>query len=172
MSRDEIVCKAQQDMLEKCIVISIMDPGITVELNNDNIVDILRLGFNDVEKIVPMTKAMCTSDGDKIKEFIDKYKDEVSNIIVHCAMGQSRSAAVGAALQLCLNGDDRCIWGNDEYNPNIRCYDITTRAFGMRLSRQVIQEKKKVRAGASEVAQSKSMNDYGVTLNDMFGRLK
>lgn len=53
----------------------------------------------------------------------------ISAIVVHCDAGQSRSAAVAAALSVIYNdGDDRQFWGTDQmygakmYSPNRLVY--------------------------------------------------
>ena len=53
-------------------------------------------------------------------EFIQKLDVEV--IYVHCLMGQCRSAAVAAALEKALTGDDSKYFGNGPYRPNMLVY--------------------------------------------------
>ena len=56
----------------------------------------------------------------QILDFIEKYKNEVDLIVVHCEAGISRSAGVAGALSLIYNGTDEYYFKH--YLPNILCY--------------------------------------------------
>ena len=61
-------------------------------------------------------------DAKQILNAVEKYKDSVEEIIVHCDAGFSRSPAVAAALSLWLNGDDSEFFDRNHYCPNTWVY--------------------------------------------------
>lgn len=61
------------------------------------------------------------SDGESIVDLVLAHAD-ARRIVIHCTAGKSRSAAVAAALHLVLNGNDKPIFGNPQYRPNILVY--------------------------------------------------
>lgn len=135
MGRYEIIRLSQLNKLPKdCIVISINDTGYTTDLINKNIRDILVLEFDDIDSDYDRLKAMTYDDGIKIREFINKYKDSVVNIIIHCTAGVSRSAGVACGIALYLNGTDEYIWRSKRYLPKRKCYEITASSFGITIS--------------------------------------
>lgn len=142
MSRYEIIQLSKLNKLPKdCIVISINDTGHTTELTDKNIKDILVLEFDDIDSDYDKLKAMTYDDGVKIKEFINKYKDSVVNIIIHCTAGVSRSAGVACGVALYLNGTDDYIWSSKKYLPQKRCYEITSSSFGITVSEEEYKSK-------------------------------
>ena len=89
--------------------------------NNNNIVDIFRMSFNDLDKDINNAKAPVQEDFTGLKTFVDKYKDY--DIIVHCAAGVSRSA--GTALAICQYLDIKTnIDTSPNYIPNRLCYRL------------------------------------------------
>ena len=82
--------------------------------SNDNCLDKLFLKFDDVSYKTQETLAyydsvaysMIKEDAIKILDFVFKYKDDVNDIIIHCAAGISRSPAVAVALSEILNGKE------------------------------------------------------------------
>lgn len=114
----------------KTIVISISNCGqgdaFIIPNNVSNIVDVLHLKFNDTESSSLIDGGMTKEDARKIKEFVDRHMEnkDFNSIIVHCGAGQSRSAGVAAALHVYLNGNDRPIFNNRQYTPNMWCYRL------------------------------------------------
>ncbi len=114
------------------LVISITDP--TKELNvfakNPNIVSILRLQFDDTDPDILWDNEilMSKNDAEKIKKFIDFFKDKAECLVVHCEAGISRSAGVMAAIQKYLVGTDEAIFNNRRFSPNMHCYRLTLNA--------------------------------------------
>jgi predicted protein tyrosine phosphatase len=90
---------------------------------------ILRLQFDDVVTESEDKRCIKAEDAHKIKEFVEKYKDSVDRIIVHCKAGTSRSPGIAAAIINVLDGDDMPIFSNREYFPNMKCYREVLRAF-------------------------------------------
>jgi len=58
----------------------------------------------------------------EVVDFVLESKDLVHTIICHCDAGISRSAGMGAAISLILNGSDKEIFNNGQYRPNIDVY--------------------------------------------------
>ena len=82
-------------------VISITDHDIP-DVRLTNATHVLRLKFLDVETITcDMRKDLCYQDkhGLEIRSFIDHLPESVTRLVVHCAMGVSRSAAVALAIE-------------------------------------------------------------------------
>lgn len=112
---------------ENCVMISIRNiksepPMFAV---NSHIQDILSLVFDDEEN---QTIGMNYIQANLISKFVDKWKDKVDLIIVHCEAGVSRSAGVAAAIGKYLNNDDTFIFKNRRYVPNMNCYRLTLNA--------------------------------------------
>ena len=57
-----------------------------------------------------------------IWQFVQRWRNEVETIIVHCEQGMSRCPAVAAAICKVLGGDDRRFI--HEYVPNRYVYDL------------------------------------------------
>lgn len=67
-------------------------------------------------------KDLCQpEDAKKVIDLVEAHP-EAKEILVHCTAGKSRSAAVAAALHKVLNGDDKVIFENPRYRPNMRVY--------------------------------------------------
>jgi len=138
------VCVKSQKMAEEygsgkneetSILISIAakgDPSAAVKCSEDNkIKDILFLKFNDTDNPDEENGHIVDADAEKIRDFVEKYKDDesIDTIIVNCGAGQSRSAGVAAAILMYLTGSDRQIFDNPIYTPNKLCYRTVLKAF-------------------------------------------
>lgn len=75
------------------IIISINDP-LSIANLKEGWLDILPLTFNDINIKIDDYLVFNKDDAGKIIDFVEKYKEEGSVIIVHCYAGISRSAAV------------------------------------------------------------------------------
>lgn len=116
---------SQEIHIEKSIVISIaavgQDDAKISCTNENNIKDILFMHFNDVSNEED-EGAITKSDAEKIKEFVNRYKDsDIDQIIVHCVAGQCRSAGVASAISLYLLGTDENVYANTHCVPNALC---------------------------------------------------
>lgn len=111
---------------ESSVVISIASKQMSrakVFKNDDNkIIDILFLSFNDTDMNTTESGCISSNDAESIKQFVQKYSDDVDTIIVQCEAGQSRSAGVAAALMKYLWNNDTAIFNNRKYTPNRLCY--------------------------------------------------
>lgn len=133
---------ARENLDEKIIIISITDKGERCPkfAENKNILDILKLRFDDVEAWEYSSIDSCKSggvvehlmsdaDAQSIIAFVNKYVNSVDRIVVHCNYGVSRSAAVCAAIMFLLNENDSKVFCNDNYEPNIYCYRTVLQAY-------------------------------------------
>lgn len=113
---------------EDCVIISINEhySEIPVFAFNEKIQDILTLFFDDKEDDV---NGMNKNQARAVVNFVNKWKEKVNLIIVHCGAGISRSAGVAAAIGKYLNGDDTFVFNNPKYIPNRNCYRQTLNAF-------------------------------------------
>lgn len=85
------------------------------ETDNENIRHIEYLQFDDIDtaESVHGLKPMSDEDAGCIVDALLQYVDEVSQIIVHCDAGYSRSPAVAAALAKALRESDEEFFGHD-----------------------------------------------------------
>lgn len=117
----------------KTAIISITDTDkadVIFEKNEINrIRAILKLKFDDVERDSKDLHCITKDDAEKIVNFINKNKNKVDKIIVHCEAGVSRSAGVGAAIMKAINGDDWVVFNNPTMCPNMKCYRTVLNAF-------------------------------------------
>lgn len=92
-------------------------PGVQ---ENDSMQGRLNLQFHDAD--VPKDGEVLFDEA-MAKKVLDFYAEQealdTSVIYVHCLMGQSRSAAVAAALTKALTGDDSLYFRPGPYKPNM-----------------------------------------------------
>ncbi len=126
--RDAIAFSKETDILP-CVMISIRNPGDAdvCFAENPGIKAILHLKFYDSEE--ELFGSMQMSDAEAIAAFVNEWKDEVEEIVIHCHEGVSRSAGICAALMKHMNGNDSEIWQDKiHYRPNRRCYEFVMSA--------------------------------------------
>ena len=111
------------------IWISICDPDRkpSKPYQNDYHQGTLQLMFSDIsdytilakmhERGKKYVKIMEYGHADQIVNFVNKHKDSIELILVHCEAGISRSAGCAAALDLWLNKQDT-ISNDPRYFPN------------------------------------------------------
>ncbi len=124
MSKIEAIEFSKVEDILPCIIISITNPG-DEDIKfypNSQIKDILSIKFFD--SIDDLPDAMREEDALKIKNFIDKWKNKIQHIVIHCEEGISRSAGVAKALMLYLNNNNQEILNNKRYYPNERCFRL------------------------------------------------
>ena len=136
MSRAAIEKYAESPMNEKTAVISITDSGTEFaelknmpdyihrvafdDVDNDVIVDETRKGASDEERRATEIKYNMFSDGQAkdMAEFYFSVCDKVELIICQCEHGQSRSAAVAAAILEYRSRRGITVFSHDSYYPN------------------------------------------------------
>lgn len=109
-------------------IISINDIGLSRPLfyPNPNIFESLYLYFDDEDTGLT---AITEADGNKIADFVLKWKDKIETLFVHCGAGVSRSSGVAAAILKFMTDDDFQIFNNKIFHPNMRCYRTVLNAF-------------------------------------------
>lgn len=171
MGKDECSLFSKKDLTEDYIIISINDTGYDTNIyENKHIIDKLKLWFDDITYIIPVEPdlvLMSIEDTQKIKDFIDTYKDEVTNIIVHCTAGISRSGAVGCTLARYLNNDDEYLLATGQYIPNKHVYKLMCEILRLDYSEGLFKEKLRVRNKGNR-NNLKGYGDYGISIDDMF----
>lgn len=120
------------DIIPKTAIISINTPEdkFNTFAKRKDIVDVLYLSFHDIgmrdAKGIQMTEA----DALKVVDFVFKCTDlGVEELWVHCDAGISRSSGVAAAILKYLTGDDKRIFNNPRYCPNLICYRLVLDKF-------------------------------------------
>ena len=115
------------------IVISIYDP----EREKPNVKHqaglraVLQLAFHDAEPTGSPTldRQLTMMSDDQAREiwrFVDRHKDAVGTVVVHCEGGISRSPAVAAALCARLGGDEAHFF--QAFQPNGHVYRLVRNA--------------------------------------------
>ena len=126
MSRNEAKSESYK-LSARTLFISITDPDkdpvVFCKAPHSAVIAVCRISFDDVDqKKKPEDILMSDEDAQKIKKYVERYKDKVEQIIVHCEAGVSRSAGTMAAIMEWLEGDKFSIWNNPRYTPNRHCY--------------------------------------------------
>lgn len=174
MSKHEAVLYDMKDIKEDTIVISINCPNENTHVfKNPKIIETTYVYFDDLteEQVVKHNiqniTLMNLDQAKDIKESIDRNPN-IYNIIVHCAMGVSRSGAVGCVLARYLNGDDLYLFNKGKYNPNELCYKLMCEAFNLEFNKDDFKRKCKLSSKVCEKQLGKIYSDYGLTLDDVF----
>lgn len=97
--------------------------------------DLTESGLEDAEKRHPdwigHMKLIDDKDAMQIKEFINHVCTlDIDLLIIHCRAGQSRSAAVAAAVSKVLCHDDSAYFNDPRYTINMTVYKKILKAFG------------------------------------------
>ena len=144
MSRSDAITYSYHHFPERTVIISINDAiGPRAHFaDNDQIIDVLSLFFDDVDR--PNKDAITDSDAEKIVDFVNRYKNTVDQVVVHCSAGISRSAGVAAALMNMLGQDDSVIFDNPVYCPNMTCYRAVLNAANLPIVENEVQEKEEL----------------------------
>lgn len=168
LSKVECVQYSARELDDNCIIISINDSNYTTTIcHNPKIKGILNLEFDDIPKTVNGLKLMTKSDTEQIKSFIDKYKQDVFDIVIHCTAGISRSGAVGCCLARYLNGDDLYLFLTGKYLPNEYIYKELCETLGLDFDLKIFNEKLRL---SNQVCKEKlkSYGKLGLDLSNMF----
>ena len=135
MSRSTCERYCSQNHTKTAIIVSIKSswdkvPPHLYLTEQNKIIDILYLSFDDITYEDDPRFAMTEEDGEQVAKFINKYYDRTDTIIVHCDGGVSRSAGVCAAIMRVKEGSDSPVFDNRAKHPNMTCYLRTLRGFG------------------------------------------
>ena len=111
--------------------------------------NVLFLRFIDTEEIDdPMRFRQ--SDAERICGFLSR-EDANEDLFVCCDSGESRSAAIAAAVQLAVGEDDLDIWKSTDYHPNGLVFRMMCSALKLDLSEEEIRRRKDINDAAIHV---------------------
>jgi len=121
-------------------VISISTPGDEPPKfpNNKLLKYLLPLSFYDIDPASWETSELeiykngifSEKQAKQIIEFVYKIEEvEIDTMLIHCDAGVSRSAGVGAAVELIMNGSDKTVFNNRKFVPNRFVYRTIINTF-------------------------------------------
>lgn len=142
-SIDEAIEYSYSNINKKIAIVSITcldDTLPNFNKENDKILDILELHFNDIERPYKDYQIPKKEDFENLKSFIDNYKNQVDEIVVHCHAGISRSSATASAICRYLDIDDSFIWDSYLYSPNKLVFQLAIESLDVELSFDKIEE--------------------------------
>lgn len=123
---------------EPTLIVSISSTDDTIpemleQAQNNMVRHVEFLQFDDIDISEPIGRLipMSEDDANQIINAFLRYKDTVSQIIVHCDAGYSRSPAVAAALCIAFGMSDAEFFG-PSYCPNMHVYRTMLRALEKR----------------------------------------
>ena len=137
MNRRGIIERAKRPFTDTTAIVSITDVGYPFAELEHQPQYRLEVAFNDVDGDVFLDELGANPTIEEVRALEEKYQTlsdeqavhiaqfyfdaasaEVDTFIVQCEYGQSRSAAVVAALREFMNGDGIRIFADDRYYPN------------------------------------------------------
>lgn len=89
--------------------------------NDPNRVDILRMGFDDVEFVRDFQKPLTVEQAKQIWNFVAEIWGQVQLLMIHCHAGISRSPAIGKAISDVYQPDFSSYF-DQLYSPNRLAY--------------------------------------------------
>lgn len=100
------------------------------DVDNDIFTDELPKNYSDTEKkeVEEKYHMFKKSDAEQISSFYLTYKDDIDILICQCEHGQSRSAAVAAAILEFISKSGIDVFANDLYFPNKVVFRKTLKA--------------------------------------------
>lgn len=75
----------------------------------------------------------------QIRSFTERLYERITTLYICCDSGESRSAALEAAILRCFGENEMKIWNDPKYHPNPLVYRIQCAAFGRPVSRIGLQ---------------------------------
>lgn len=100
------------------------------KINGVKRMDMIRLSFSDADKVgdvepaygmkVEQKNLFCKTQAKQILDFVEKNKDKIEVLMVHCLAGSCRSPAIAAAISKIYTGDDA--WYFKAKTPNRLVY--------------------------------------------------
>lgn len=135
MSQDNAI-KYSKETSNNILIVSITSNiNEKVNFEGNNIHNIFRMYFNDIEYDIGLYKAPSKNDFMGLKNFLDKnLNDSIDEVVVHCHAGISRSSACASAITRYLKMDDTNIWRSDKYIPNKLVYILSLNELGINIS--------------------------------------
>ena len=97
-------------------------------------------------------RAFNSETAKKIVDYVRNLPKNLDTLFVCCDAGQSRSAAMAAAIMRANGGDDMCIWNSPKYCPNSLVYKTLCDCFGIMLTGCELDNKQLINRQALENA--------------------
>lgn len=124
-----------EEFQENTAIISITQPDEddVVFADNEYIKCVFRMRFYDIVSEIRSSgiSPAYQEDFDGLKEFVDSLENfEIEHLVVHCAAGKSRSAAVAAAINEYLDLGEH-IWDCPSFYPNMHVYKLACKELGI-----------------------------------------
>lgn len=90
----------------------------------------LCMEFDDTT-IESSARSFTLRKAEEIRNFIDSLEKDIVVLYICCDSGESRSTALCAAIMRYTKVNDKNIWNNPYYHPNILVYKMQCKAFGL-----------------------------------------
>ena len=90
-----------------------------------------------------------------IRDFVLSLKDEITDLYICCDSAESRSPAIAAAILTVYGFSDDCVWKNPFYAPNVLVYQRICNAFGVNITKRLIDKKMHINEQAYRFAQER-----------------
>lgn len=158
---------------EQIQLISIIDTGEEIDFKTNPSISLLKLYFDDITpkfvKLDSKCKLISLTQTEIIKETIDDcVENNITNIVIHCTAGISRSGSVGCILARYLNGDDMYLFQTGKYLPNEYVYELMCETFELTFNQEEFKRRLKISSKKCH-EDLKGYGDFGINLDDMFG---
>ena len=135
MGRERLEMISQFPFSANCAVISITDTDAEPVRLRNSPEHLLRVSFDDVfdgeyrvedfpEQDARLFRAITKKQAKTIADFWRKIRDSTDVLICQCEFGQSRSAAVAAAIREYEDGTGIAIFSDKRYHPNRQVYHM------------------------------------------------
>ncbi len=103
---------------------------------------LLLLAFDDVGE--GGNNAFNADLANEVRIFLDSLPDNTDTLFVCCDYGESRSAAMAAAIMRYKGADEMKVWRNPKYHPNVLVYGTLCEALGVPISHKEISEREEI----------------------------
>lgn len=97
---------------------------------NGHTLEVLRLSFPDADGAVAPWREedlFSPSHANAVWDLVERHREAIEHLVVHCDAGQSRSQAVAAAISRALLGEDEAFFARS--HPNRRVYSTLLQVF-------------------------------------------
>ena len=91
---------------------------------------------------------------DTIKDFLFNLSEEITDLYISCDGGDSRSPAIAAAVMRLIGRDERRVWRNPYYTPNILVYFVLCESFGVPVMWDDALEQRQINEESYRLAQN------------------
>lgn len=149
MSQMDAISHSYKQDIKSCVIVSITCANDTVPAfykpnslhkGDIKVKDVFDMHFDDIDHYIEGFREPRNVDFAGLKTFIDKYKDLVDEIVVHCHAGISRSSACASAICKYLGLDYKGIWGSGDYVPNRLVFKLTLNELNENISEEELKE--------------------------------